>query len=442
MRATEVQSLVPIIYFGDGPGASNYQFRPSTALAAQHDLVIVGMRGIEGSRTLDCPEVNQAFAEPAALSDAWTQAVTDAFAACMERMQGDHAELVGYGVREIVADVDRVRELLGYEHVHILADGFGAVLARLYAQLYPERVTRMVLLGPTPTATPVSQPADAERVLRAYQEACSHDSACNERAADVVSTIRELQPPDRWLVYKIDRGRLALATTLQLGYRRGALLNLGAWQDAAHGDMAGVGQVSWGTDIVLNSGFVWGAGLLQLASVAPADMVAKSMPIATQNEPLLPPATVVTALASLGLSAKSLPQFPDLPSESPAQPTLVVYGELDPRFAPATIRPAMAAELRDVSFTHVAGYGMPGELWRAAPDLLTRTITGFLDGHAAPSDIAPPYLPENALRMATMARLVVATIAAFPIVGFGIAYLLWRRVRRAVRRDAAAQHAA
>jgi hypothetical protein len=230
---------------------------------------------------------------------------------------------------------------------------------------------------------------------------------------------------------------LLLATSLQLGYRRGAMLNLGAWQDAAHGDMAGIGQVSWGTDIILGSGFVWGAGALTLASVAPAGT---SFP--TDPRALLPPATMVTALASFALSAKTLPTFPELPTDPPAQPTLVVHGELDPRFGPATIRPAMEAELRNVSFTHVAGYGMPSELWGTAPDLLARTITEFLEGHEAASDIAPPYLPLNSPRMATMARLVVAAIAAFPLVGAGIAYVLWRRVRRALRRDAAAQHTA
>lgn len=432
VKATAGGDAPPIVYIGDGPGASAYQVRPPVELVAHRDFVIVGARGIDGQRTLECPEVGKALATGAALTTEWQSAVAASFDHCLGRFVTDHVQLAGYGVGERAADIERAREVLGYRTISVLADGFGATVAETYARLYPEHVERMVFLGPSPSSQPIGTRADAQRALELFAGECSAIEDCDNNGSDFERLVRDTALPARWLMYKIDAGRLRLATALHLGYRRSAFLELGAWQDAAHGDAAGLGQVSWGTDVIFTSGFIWGAGLLELASLGP-----KPEPLVDDAPRSLPSATTIAALAGLGLGSTQLPQFPELDLTPVKADTLVVYGALDPRFSPTTIKAAMSTELGAVSFTRALGHASPNELWGSAPDLLARTILEYLDGKAVATDLAPTPTAPTGLRLATTAKLVIVGMAMFPVLAALLVWFLLRRLKKAMKRDLA-----
>ena len=53
--------LAPIFHLNGGPGITNMTFPQANRLAAQHDVVMVGYRGVDGSSVLNCPEVTAAL---------------------------------------------------------------------------------------------------------------------------------------------------------------------------------------------------------------------------------------------------------------------------------------------------------------------------------------------------------------------------------------------
>src|ERR1035438_6443173 len=53
--------LAPIFRLNGGPGTTNMTFPQASRLAAQHDVVMVGYRGVDGSSVLNCPEVTAAL---------------------------------------------------------------------------------------------------------------------------------------------------------------------------------------------------------------------------------------------------------------------------------------------------------------------------------------------------------------------------------------------
>src|SRR6202050_808043 len=53
--------LAPIFYLNGGPGVTNMTFPQASRLTAQHDVVMVGYRGVDGSSALNCPEVTAAL---------------------------------------------------------------------------------------------------------------------------------------------------------------------------------------------------------------------------------------------------------------------------------------------------------------------------------------------------------------------------------------------
>ncbi len=53
----------PMFGFAGGPGASNmsWDWGKASTFLPEHDFVLVGYRGVDGSTVLDCPEVTKAF---------------------------------------------------------------------------------------------------------------------------------------------------------------------------------------------------------------------------------------------------------------------------------------------------------------------------------------------------------------------------------------------
>ena len=77
--------LAPIFHLNGGPGITNMTFPQANRLAAQHDVVMVGYRGVDGSSVLNCPEVTAALENSADyLGKASLSAYSEAFACVRE----------------------------------------------------------------------------------------------------------------------------------------------------------------------------------------------------------------------------------------------------------------------------------------------------------------------------------------------------------------------
>jgi len=86
------------------------------------------------------------------------------------------------GLAEQVADVERIRRILGQEHLVLVGHSFGAFLAALYAAEFPDRVRGLVLVSPANTVVfPQDDgglferireqlPADQQAAFRDYQD--------------------------------------------------------------------------------------------------------------------------------------------------------------------------------------------------------------------------------------------------------------------------------
>ncbi|MFZ0973080.1 MAG: hypothetical protein WAN22_12705, partial [Solirubrobacteraceae bacterium] len=61
IRAHSAHPGVPIFRLQGGPGVTNMVFPDASRFTANHDVVLVGYRGVDGSVRLDCPEVSSAM---------------------------------------------------------------------------------------------------------------------------------------------------------------------------------------------------------------------------------------------------------------------------------------------------------------------------------------------------------------------------------------------
>jgi hypothetical protein len=97
-----------IVYFGGGPGMSNMRFDPPDELLANHDVLLVGYRGVDGSSVLDCPEFSKATLGDGkdVFSDESLAMMTEAIRACRVRLEASGVDLFAYTMPAVVEDVE------------------------------------------------------------------------------------------------------------------------------------------------------------------------------------------------------------------------------------------------------------------------------------------------------------------------------------------------
>ena len=87
VRARSDDPEEPIFFLTGGPGQSNLDFAYADRYTADHDVVLVGFRGVDGSVRLDCPEVDSAFKRSSdLLAEESFEAYGAAYRVCADRL--------------------------------------------------------------------------------------------------------------------------------------------------------------------------------------------------------------------------------------------------------------------------------------------------------------------------------------------------------------------
>lgn len=187
----------PVFLFAGGPGqAATDLAREALAilggLNGKRDLVLIDQRGTGKSNGLHCkfpddtsPEMN----DPAKRDLMSRQAI----AACHGRLEMK-ADLTQYTTTIAMADIDQVREALGYERINLWGGSYGTRAAMEYLRRYEGRVRSVVLDGVAPPsmALPESFSRDAGQALEKMFLACTKQAQCNTQHADLRGNVEDL----------------------------------------------------------------------------------------------------------------------------------------------------------------------------------------------------------------------------------------------------------
>ncbi len=268
--------LAPIFHLNGGPGRTNMTFPQANRLVAQHDVVMVGYRGVDGSSVLNCPEVTAALENSADyLAKASLTAYSDAFAACAKRLERSGVDLAGYTMEEQAADIEAARVALGYKSIDLLSESAGTRLAMIYQWRYPKSVDRSVMVGVNPPGNFIYSGAEIDQGIEAYSALCAKQSACRARTKNLAASMKHTAAdmPSSWFSLPIKPGNALVGTFLGLTEATSvdAPLSgpetLDSWISAAQGDPSGLWLLSWLSEVALPTSFVWG----EFASIGMAD---------------------------------------------------------------------------------------------------------------------------------------------------------------------------
>lgn len=139
-----------------GPGSSAIDFLEdfvdlgAPQLVEHFDLVAVDPRGVGFSTPIDCHSTLQKLvaADPTPDDEAEWKALDDASATFAAECATKHKDLLPHlGTLNVARDLDRVRDALGEDKLEYLGFSYGTAIGARYADLFPERVGKLVLDG-------------------------------------------------------------------------------------------------------------------------------------------------------------------------------------------------------------------------------------------------------------------------------------------------------
>lgn len=167
----------PVFYFMGGPGGAATMAADGSLInlfRRRRDVVFVDQRGTGGSHPLRC----EMFGEMASyfVGDAFPAARVRACRAELEKI----ADLRHYTTPAAMADIDEVRDALGYERINVSGGSYGSTAALAYLHLYPRRVRAAAVAGVAPVDFKMALPwaRGVEQTLERLFADCAADEAC------------------------------------------------------------------------------------------------------------------------------------------------------------------------------------------------------------------------------------------------------------------------
>jgi len=403
IRALSSHPAQPVFRLMGGPGVTNMDFPDASRFAANHDVVLVGFRGVDGSVKLDCPEVESAVAHSTDILAAKTfRSMSDGFKECATRLRKDGVDLAGYGLPQQADDLEAARRALGYKQIDLLSESAGTRLALIYTWRYPKSTHRSVMIGANPPGNYLWNAAVTDQQIRRYAALCARDASCSKQTGDLIASLRKTSAdmPGRWLGLPIKKGNVRVASffglmeTTSNDAPLSAPMTLGSWISAAKGDASGLWFESLLASLFYPKAFVWG----EYAAVARADAAAAkvyySSGDAEQSSILGKGQPGTDFLWEGGRLVDSWPATPGENAYSRMRtsqvPTLLIGGALDLATPPQVATKELLPYLPNGRQVVLQGFGHTDSFWAEQPHAGTRLINTFLGSGRVDTSLYEP----------------------------------------------------
>ncbi|HSJ52101.1 MAG TPA: alpha/beta fold hydrolase, partial [Anaerolineae bacterium] len=191
----------PIVYLEGRPGGSaveGFEHWLDSPLLERRELIHFEQRGTRYAEPeLDCPELKETYVEN------WQQGLkgeeqvareVEAAARCQSRLQAAGVDLSAYHSAAIVADLEDLRQVLGYETWNLYGISYGTRLALAAMRDQPGGIRSAILDSTYPPSIDglVALAPNTERVVTLLSESCSQDPACGSAYPNLAPNLLEL----------------------------------------------------------------------------------------------------------------------------------------------------------------------------------------------------------------------------------------------------------
>src|SRR5438067_856957 len=401
IHARSANPGAPIFRLEGGPGRTNMKFKDASRFADNHDVVLVGYRGVDGSVRLDCPEVESAIKHSTDLLGAkFFHAYGDAFRRCANRLTDDGIDLARYGLPQQVDDLEAARRALGYKRIDLVSESAGTRTAMIYAWRFPNSIRRSVMIGVNPPGNFLWDATTTDEQIRKYSALCAEDDSCRKRSDSLVASIRRATAdiPDHWLFLPIKKGNARIASFYGLmestseAAPLSAPITLSTLVSADRGDASGLWFQSLLADLAFPTSFVWG----QMAAAGRLDADTAKRYFSSddhRNESILgDPGTRFIwgggELANAWPANPSENQYDHVRTSKVS--TLLIGGALDFATPPQIATKELLPYLPNGHQVVLAGLGHTTSFWTEQPQASSHLINAFFDSGRVDKSLYTP----------------------------------------------------
>jgi pimeloyl-ACP methyl ester carboxylesterase len=424
--------LAPIFHLNGGPGITNMTFPQASRLTAQHDVVMIGYRGVDGSSVLNCPEVTAALEKANDyLGTASLSAYARAFATCAKRLERSGVDLAGYTLEEQASDIEAARVALGYQRIDLLSDSAGTRLAMIYSWMYPKNVERSVMVGVNPPGNFIYSGAEIDQGIESYSALCAKQPSCHARIGNLAASMKHTAThmPSSWYSLPIRPGNVLVGTFLGLTDETAVLSPLGgpmtlnSWISAAHGDSSGFWLLSTMAHMSLPQSFVWGEfASIGMADAQPVDRYFSSGADRGSiiGNPLGDFLWGAGGLAHAWPANPSENQFTTVPNSSVS--TLLIGGTLDFETPAQNATKELLPHLSNGHQVILTGLGHSEDFWYYEPKASTQLLTRF---YATGQVDTSRYTPNVVSFTTPQSQTSIAKDLLGAMLGFALLAMFW-----------------
>jgi pimeloyl-ACP methyl ester carboxylesterase len=425
----------PIFGLSGGPGTSNmlWDWNKARIFLTEHDFVLVGYRGVDGSVILDCPEVTSAFkGKKDMLGDAAIRTIGRAWTKSAARLSAKGIDLNGFTMAECIEDNESVRKSLKYKRINLLSESYGTRIAYLYGLKHPEALFRSVLIGVNPPGHFAWKSEEIDTQLKQYDSLWFKDPVARLKSPDLYATMRRVlhKMPRRWLFVPVNPGKVRVVTHALLFNCKTAALVFDAYVDAENGDASGLALMSLAYDHVVPGLNTWG----DLASKAvSADFDASGDYCEVPDTSLLPLGSPLTRLLWCPLKlnlwpVKQLsPEFRELRYSDVE--TLLLSGNLDfstpAEFATNELLPFLHRGMQVI----VSDCGHVNDLWYNKMENTSLLLTSFY-GTGIPDTSKNEHINMDFKVKWGFADTAKTVCILLAVAGISLTFAIWRLMKR------------
>ena len=430
----------PIFHLTGGPGMTNQGYNSVAYYHENHDIVLVGYRGVDGTVYLSCPEVTEAMGSGLPLmSHEGMAAQGEAYAACADRHSSEGVDLAGYTVLEVIDDVEAARQALGYSRINLESVSYGTRLALIYTWRYPGNVHRNAMVAVNPPGRFWWDGAILEDQILRYSALCAEDAYCSSRTSDLAASIQTAldNMPERWLLFRVDRDAVLFATFMGLYSTNGAATTFDIWLAAAEGDYSGMALTSAALMYLIPADFAWGDSASKGYSTdydfdPDVDYVAEVTP---------GPNLIGSPGSSMGWSAAGIWPANKIPDEyRKARPssieTLMLSGTLDVSTPAQNARNQLLPLLENGEQVVLTDFAHTGDLLYLQREATRHLLTTFFATGEVDASLYKPHTvnfkPDWGFPL--IAKLILGGVPIVLIIVFLLIRFTHRRIKRAANR--------
>ncbi|MEP7286607.1 MAG: alpha/beta fold hydrolase, partial [Chloroflexota bacterium] len=192
-----------VIYLDGGPGgyslvSTDYYGQAFAPLLKKRDVIMLDQRGVGYSEPLlNCPELTMLYYQLLEEDISKEKAAAlglDATQQCHDRLVKSGIDLTVYNSAQNAADVDMVRQALGYKQFDLYGISYGTRLALTVLRDHPEAIRSVVIDSVVPLDIDLvaGYTRDADRSFKALFSACAAEAACNSAYPDLDKVFYQL----------------------------------------------------------------------------------------------------------------------------------------------------------------------------------------------------------------------------------------------------------